>query len=86
MPGVVTVRNTITDDFELEAAIGLALDRQGLGRDAEVYARSSLGQVTLYGTASSPRQAEDIVRAVAKVPGVRQVHNVLAVRAAAAAR
>ena len=86
VPGVVTVRNAITDDFELEAAIGLALDRQGLGRDAEVYARSSMGEVTLYGSVSSLRQADDIVRAVAKVPGVRQVHNVLAVRATTAAR
>ncbi len=84
--GVVTVRNAITDDFELEAAIGLALDRQGLGRDAEVYARSSMGEVTLYGSVSSQRQADDIVRAVAKAPGVRQVQNLLAVRATAAAR
>jgi osmotically-inducible protein OsmY len=86
VPGVVSVRNTIIDDFELEAAIGLALDRQGLGRDAEVYARSSLGEVTLYGSVSAPRQADDIVRAVAKVPGVRQVQNLLAGRATAAAR
>jgi osmotically-inducible protein OsmY len=86
VPGVVSVRNTITDDFELEAAIGLALDRQGLGRDAEVYARSSLGEVTLYGSVSSQRQADDIVRAVEKAPGVRQVQNLLAVRATAAAR
>ncbi len=84
--GVVSVRNEISDDFALEAAIGLALDQQRLGRDAEVYARSTLGEVTLYGTVSSQRQAEEIVRAVVRVPGARLVQNLLSVRAAAAAR
>jgi osmotically-inducible protein OsmY len=79
VPGVIGVRDEIIDDFALESAIGLALDR----RSADVQARSSLGQVTLYGTASSPRLAEDIIRAVAKVRGVRQVHNLLAVAASA---
>ncbi len=86
VPGVIGVRDEIIDDFALETAIGLALDRQALSHGANVYARSSLGQVTLYGTAPSPRLAEDIIRAVAKAPGVRQVHNLLTVRAAAAAR
>ncbi len=77
--GVIAVRNEIVDDFALESAIGMALDRNS----ADVQARSNLGQVTLYGTASSPRQAEDIIRAVEKVPGVRQVKSLLAVSAAA---
>jgi osmotically-inducible protein OsmY len=80
-PGVIGVRSEIVDDFALESAIGLALDRNS----ADVQARSSLGQVTLYGTASSPRQAEDIVRAVGKVRGVRQVKSLLAVSDTAAA-
>jgi osmotically-inducible protein OsmY len=83
--GVIAVRDEIIDDFALETAIGLALDRQALSHGANVYARSNLGQITLYGTAASPRQAEDIIRAVAKAPGVRQVKSLLAVRAAAAA-
>jgi osmotically-inducible protein OsmY len=82
--GVIAVRDEIIDDFALETAIGLALDRQALSHGADVYARSSLGEVTLYGTASSPRHAEEIIRAVAKSPGVRGVRNLLAVRAAAA--
>jgi osmotically-inducible protein OsmY len=86
VPGVIGVRDEIIDDFALETAIGLALDRQALSHGANVYARCNLGQVTLYGTAPSPRLAEDIIRAVAKVPGVRRVHNLLVVRAAAAAR
>ena len=69
----------MSDVFAPESAIGMALDRNS----AEVQARSNLGQVTLYGTAASPRQAEDIVRAVAKVSGVRQVKSLLAVGAAA---
>jgi osmotically-inducible protein OsmY len=85
VPGVVGVRDEIVDDFALETAIGLALDRPALSHDANVYARSDLGEVTLYGTASSPRQAEDINRAVAKVRGVRQVKSLLAVSAAAPA-
>jgi osmotically-inducible protein OsmY len=85
-PGIMAMRNEIIDDFALETAMGLALDRQALSLSATVHVRSNLGQVTLYGTASSPRQAEDIVRAVAKVPGVRQVKSLLAVSAAAAAQ
>ncbi|MDP9181030.1 MAG: BON domain-containing protein [Chloroflexota bacterium] len=86
VPGIIAMRNEIIDDFALESAIGMALDRQALSVSATVHVRSNLGQVTLYGTASSPRQAEDIIRAVAKVPGVRQVKSLLAVSAAAAAR
>jgi osmotically-inducible protein OsmY len=80
--GVIAVRNEIIDDFALESAIGMALDRNS----ADVQARSNLGQVTLYGTAASPRQAEDIIRAVEKVRGVRQVKSLLAVSATAAPR
>ena len=83
VPGIIAMRNEIIDDFALESAIGMALDRQALSVSATVHARSKLGQVTLYGTAESPRQAEDIIRAVAKVPGVRQVKSLLAVGAAA---
>jgi osmotically-inducible protein OsmY len=86
VPGIIAMRNEIIDDFALETAMGLALDRQALSCSANVHVRSSLGEVTLYGTASSPRQAEDIIRAVAKVPGVREVKSLLAVSATAAAR
>jgi hypothetical protein len=79
VPGVVAVRSDLVDDITLEAAIGLALAREALA-GAGVYPRSGLGIVTLYGNAVSTRQAEDIVRAVARVPGVREVRNQLQVR------
>jgi osmotically-inducible protein OsmY len=82
VPGIMAMRNEIIDDFALETAMGLALDRQAMSLSATVHVRSNLGQVTLYGTAASPRQAEDIIRAVTKVAGVRQVKSLLAVGAA----
>ena len=85
VPGVLGLRDEVKDDIELETEIGLALDRSGLARDAEVFARSSLGEVTLYGSAPSPRVVEDIVRTVARVPGVREVKSQLAEPTVAAA-
>lgn len=85
VPGVLGLWDEVKDDFELETEIGLALDRSGLARDAEVFARSNLGEITLYGSAPSARTAEDIVRTVAKLPGVREVKSQLAVPTGAAA-
>jgi osmotically-inducible protein OsmY len=75
LPGILSVREEAVDDISLETAIGLALDRSGLQRRAQVFARSNLGRVTLYGSASSDQLAGDVVREVAGVPGVRQVDS-----------
>jgi osmotically-inducible protein OsmY len=75
--GIVGVRNEIVDDIDLEKDIGLAIDKAGFQRHADVYARSNLGQVTLYGASPSPTMTEDIVRAVARVRGVREVKNLM---------
>lgn len=83
VPGVISVQDNVVDDLDLEAAIGSAILREGLAQ-ARAYARSSLGQVTLYGTVASPRQAADIQRTVARVPGVRAVINRLTTNAGAA--
>jgi hypothetical protein len=80
-PGVVTVQNNVVDDLELEGAIGVAILREGLAQ-AGVYARSKLGEVTLYGAVASSRQAEDIERTVARVPGARVVDSRLTVNQA----
>jgi len=74
---VATIRIEVVDDLDLELAVGRALDRAGLTRVARVYARSSLGDVTLYGEAPSPRTAEDIVRAVSALPGVHSARSLL---------
>ena len=73
--------NEIIDDARLELDIGLALDRAGLQRTAQVYARSSLGEVTLFGYAPSPRALDEIVRAVSRVPGVRRAQSRIEVQA-----
>ena len=71
--GVTTVENEIVDDPDIEAAIGQMLDRSGLQPSAQVFARSSLGVVTLYGYPSSDRTALKVIRAVSKIPGIQQL-------------
>jgi osmotically-inducible protein OsmY len=77
--GVLAVRNEIVDDGQLESAVGHALDATGIQRSAQVYARSSLGAVTLSGYATAAAAAE-AVRVVSRVPGVRGVSNRIQVR------
>jgi osmotically-inducible protein OsmY len=72
-----TIRMEVVDDLELELAIGQAMERAGFTHAAHVYARSSLGEVTLYGEAPSPQVSDDIVRAVSRLPGVRSVRSLL---------
>lgn len=78
MDGASGVRNQVVDDIELELAIGQALSRSGLQRRAEVYARSMLGEVTLFGSAASAATVDDVVRVVSAVPGVRTVRSLIA--------
>ena len=73
VPGVLAFKDEIVDDITLETNVALALDRAGIARLSAVYARSNLGDVTLYGHAPSPRTVEDIVREVGRVPGVRNI-------------
>ena len=73
--GVQVNADALADDIELETEIGMELERSGLARTAEVYARSILGEVALRGRAPSQSQADEAVRVVARVPGVRGVTN-----------
>ncbi len=82
--GVTTVSNASHDDLALETAIGLALDRAGVGRHSEIYARSSLGDVQLYGYVPSAAARDDAISTAAAVAGVRVVISRLEVRPAAA--
>ncbi len=82
--GVTIVNDTSHDDLGLETMIGLALDRAGVGRHSEIYARSSLGNVQLYGYVPSAAARDDAVRAVAGVAGARDVTSRLEVQPAAA--
>lgn len=85
VPGVIAVKIAAVDDITLETNIGLAIEKAGLSRHSEVYARSSIGVVTLFGYAPSATAADDIIRAVGTVPGVREVVNKLETTAAATA-
>ncbi len=71
--GTTSLPSQIVDDIHLEAALAQALDKAGLLRSAEVYPRSLLGEVTLFGQASSAPVAEDVHRVALQVPGVRSV-------------
>jgi osmotically-inducible protein OsmY len=82
IPGVTGVRVEAVDDLALETDIGLAIDRAGLSRNSDVFARSSIGVVTLFGYAPNPTAAEDIIRAVGAVRGVREVVSRLETAAA----
>ena len=76
----VPVECMIADDIRLEIDVGQAIERAGLQRRADVFVRSVLGEVTLSGRAPSSGVAEEAVRVVSRVPGVRAVHNNLAIR------
>jgi len=80
--GVSTVTNEIVDDLALEIDLGQLLERSGTQRAADVQARSSLGEVTLFGRAASPNAADEIVRVVSRAPGVRTVKSRIGIRAA----
>lgn len=82
--GIVDIRNEIHDDFAIEAELGLAISQAGLANMGKVYMRSSLGEVGVDGSVTSQRAAEDVVRAIARVSGVRNVVNRLHIAAAAA--
>lgn len=78
VPGVTSVLDEVADDIDIEAKIGVSLLREGLAH-SRVSVRSKLGDVIVYGAAASPRQSEDIERAIARIQGVRQVSNRLTV-------
>jgi len=82
--GVTSVNDASHDDLSLETAIGLALNRAGVGRHSEVYARSSLGELQLYGYVPSGEARDEAVRVAAGVAGVREVTSRLEVQPAAA--
>jgi osmotically-inducible protein OsmY len=73
LPTAARVNLRVVDDISLELAIGRALDSAGLQHHAEVYPRSLLGEVTLFGRADSAAQVDEIARAVSHVSGVRSV-------------
>jgi osmotically-inducible protein OsmY len=81
VPGVAAVESSLHDDHGIEAAIGRSMDKEGIQREADVFARSNLGEVTLYGAAPTAQMIEDIARAIGRVPGVRQVINHIDMRA-----
>ncbi len=82
--GVTRVSDASHDDLGLETAVGLALDGAGVGRHSEIYARSSLGNLKLYGYVPSGAARDDAVRVAAAVAGVRDVTSRLEVQPAAA--
>jgi osmotically-inducible protein OsmY len=82
--GVISVDDASHDDLNLETAVGLALDGAGVGRHSEIYTRSSLGKLQLYGYVPSGAARDDAVRVAAAVAGVREVTSRLEVQPAAA--
>jgi osmotically-inducible protein OsmY len=84
LSGVTRVSDASHDDLSLETAVGLALDGAGVGRHSEIYARSSLGNLKLYGYVPSGAARDDAVRVAAAVAGVLEVTSRLEVQPAAA--
>ena len=72
---VTEIRLEVVDDIDLELVIGRALERAGPQHRAEVYPRSTLGEVTLFGRAPSPGTVDEITRVVMQVPGVLKVSS-----------
>lgn len=75
VPGVVRVENAIVDDASLEVIAGRALDVAGLQRMAQIFVRSTWGEVTLLGRAPTVAIAEEAARVVRDLPGVRAVRS-----------
>lgn len=73
LEGATARHSEVVDDMELELRTGQALARSGLSRNAGIYARSALGEVTLFGYA--PATVDEIVRVASRVPGVRRVKS-----------
>jgi len=69
------VRLEVADDIDLELAIGQALERAAPQHRAEIYPRSTLGEVTLFGRAPSAATVDEITRVVTQVPGVLNVSS-----------
>ena len=81
-PAVIDVRKEAVDDGSLEFDVAAALHRSGVLRGAEVYPRSNLGEVTLFGFAVSAGAASEVVLVTSRVPGVQAVHDRIEVRSA----
>jgi len=79
LAGAVAIRIEVVEDLELERAIGQAMELAGFHANAGVYARSVLGEVTLFGYAPTAGVVEDILRVVSRVPGVCSVRMLLQV-------
>jgi osmotically-inducible protein OsmY len=69
------VRDVIADDLGLEFEVGRALQRTGVSRGATVHPRARLGNVTLYGFATTAAAATEAERVASLVPGVRSVES-----------
>jgi osmotically-inducible protein OsmY len=81
--GISVEAQGLVDDPDLEMSIGMALDRAGLGRTAQVSVRSVLGAVVLRGRGPSQAAADEVARAAARVRGVRTLANRIEVSAPA---
>jgi osmotically-inducible protein OsmY len=77
--GITELRSQLTDDLQLEIDIGARLYKSDIERVADIYPRSSLGDVVLFGRAPSPEVAADAVRVTSAVQGVGNVTNRLEV-------
>jgi osmotically-inducible protein OsmY len=85
LPEAVETRTEVVDDIALELAIGRAIERAGLQRTVDVYARSLLGEVTFFGRAPTADAFGEIAGVASRVPGVRSVVNRVEAGAATAA-
>ena len=81
VPGQRGVSEEGVDDGSLEFDVAAALHRSGVLRGAEVYPRSNLGEVTLFGFAVSAGAASEVVLVTSRVPGVKAVRDRIEVRA-----
>ena len=77
--GIRELRSQLTDDMQLEIDIGARLHKSDVERVANVYPRSSLGDVVLFGRAPSPEVAAEAVRVASAVQGVGNVTSRLEV-------
>jgi len=79
--GVTEVENHLLSDWDVEVAAASAISRDGRNQGGRIAVHSSLGTVTLRGTAPSDEVKRSVISTVEAVPGVQEIEDAIVVEA-----
>ena len=78
---VPEVENHLLSDWDVELAAASAISWDGRNQGARIAVHSSLGTVTLRGTAPSDEAKRSVISTVEAVPGVQEIEDAIVVEA-----